>query len=160
MAHKGKIYPVLYRRDMNLNRPNNSVGWAKYYRTFFSFNSLGLGMFLSGLDFDCGPDTYPAIDTIVWQSKFKRHGAEFYQLTLTAKIVGGRGFDRTARYDEVIAGKVLELKYPRATDPDQSGWLPGALCQVTFWNDNFFDFEPRFVQGFPFDLRWTEFPPE
>jgi hypothetical protein len=117
-------------------------------------------MFLSGVDFDCGPDTYPAIDTIVWQSKFKRVGAEFYQLTLTVKIVGGIKFKRTVRYDEVIAGKVLELDYPAGTDPDHSKWLIGALCNVTFWNDNFFDFKPANVQGFPLELRWKQYPPE
>jgi len=160
MAHKGKIWPVLFRRDMNLNENNYALGWARYYRTFFSFNALGLGMFISGVDFDCGPDTYPAIDTIVWQSKFKRVGAEFYQLTLTVQIVGGKRFKRTARYDEVIAGKVLEMDYPPGTDPDHSGFLPGALCNVTFWNEFFFDFKPANVQGFPFELRWKEYPPE
>jgi len=161
MAHSGKIWPVLFRRDMNLNTgPSYHLGWAKYYRTFFSFNALGLGMFLSGVDFDCGPDTYPLLGRIVWQSKFKRIGAEFYQLTLTVDIIGGKRFKRTARYDEAIAGKVLEMDYPAATDPDHSDFLQGALCNVTFWNDNFFDFMPQHVQGFPFELRWAEYPPE
>lgn len=159
MAHKGKRWPVLYRRDMNLNVSNNSIGWARRYLTFITWTSSGPGQRLSGFEFDCGPDEYPAIDKIVWRSGFVSVGIDRWQLTLTSQIVGGKRFKRTAVYELALYGRVLELFLFAATDPDHSGFLQAGQCRVDFWDDNFFDFAPVLPLAFPFEKRWTDGAP-
>lgn len=159
MAHVGKFWPVLFRRDFNLNLQNNALGWARRYLAFFTFNCLGTGQNLSGAGFDCGPDEYPDPLSMLWRSGFIRVGAELYELSLRATVVNGRKFKRTATYDNALAGKVLELQWFDPPEGDHPNFPVGPEVKVVFWNLAFFDFEPQFPQAFVFEKRWKDGPP-
>jgi len=159
MAHKGKIYPVLFRRDFNLNIFDNDIGWARRYLAKTTFNATGKGRLLSDFVFDCGPDTYPVVNHIEWESDWYDIGLHTYRLTVTVQLVHGSQYIRTLRYDEDVNGTVLDLQFAGEFPEDHPNFRPGELLSINYWDPTFFDRQPSFVQGFVPEKRWGDGEP-
>ena len=68
MAHLGKVYPVHFRRDFNLNVQNNSVGFAKAYNHFFAGASGTIGVALQTKPLVCIAQDETTFAGMKWDS--------------------------------------------------------------------------------------------
>jgi len=156
MAHIGKFYPVVFRRDLNLNIDNNSNGWPRWAHGVLNFTSSGFGQVVSGKVFVCGPESYPRNDTMQWVSGLYRYGLFFYRMELIVQITDGLNFFRQVIINVQGHGDILVVNWPHAGAFDESLWFFGIGGTVEFWSPDWFDFEPPGVETEVRPLLWTE----
>lgn len=106
MAHIGNPAPVIFRRDFNLNVRTYNDGWSNRYIATLTQLPLGIGNQLVGSQWDCGPGTIVAADTMVWQSLPQLIGIFAWDILLTATITGGTSYIKGFQVREAISGVV------------------------------------------------------
>ena len=84
MAHIGNFYPVLFRRDFNLNVNTNRIGWPRRWILTF-----GQASFLSFSTWDLGPDIQSALASISWLSIKRTLGPFGWQVEFRVTIRPG-----------------------------------------------------------------------
>jgi hypothetical protein len=101
VAHVGKLYPVAFRRDLNLNQPQSRYYLARAY-TFTFQNIFGSwGLTLDGVRFvqlhetTAGPGQFQA-----WSSGPIVHGTRTFTLNMWAAAEAG--------YDYLLSGQVID----------------------------------------------------
>jgi len=134
MAHKGKLFPVGPRRDLNLNVETNNDGFANRYLVTLTRLPPGIGNALQGFTWDCGPQGVDPIDRAFWQSEPEIFAAFAFDIILTAAIVGGTTYTKRVQVREAISGVILILEL--ANDPDPH--LP-EFAQLQTWRTVFRD---------------------
>ena len=159
MAHKGRQWPVAFRRDFNLNVPTNNLGWARRYIGYITFMAQGLGGAVSGVEFDCGPDFQSQPNELDWSSEFKRIGLFFYKMELITQINDGLHYFRQVSINVSGHGTILVCDWPPQENPNVPGWPAGFYINVVFWSPDWFDFEPFGVSPTVAPKVWTLPPP-
>lgn len=82
MAHKGKHYPLAWRRDLNLNSSTNRFGLAQFYK-FSKCDSTGtIGNFMSVRFVTRIKDQGPIVPWNQWQSEWQDIGPYLIRVTL------------------------------------------------------------------------------
>lgn len=138
MAHKGQLAPNLLRRDFNTNVETNNEGWSR--RCIVHWDDLGTGLaaFWSKSTWDCGPDSYPAIDRALWKSdvvlKFGIHWWTEFEITITPTS----GARRRIRLQTQEQGIGLEITYALTLTPAYGPTLTTDRA-ITFWSTSLFD---------------------
>jgi len=159
MAHKGSIWPVLYRRDLNLNIQNNSIGWPRRFLGRLDFSVGGVGSIVAGKTFDCGPDFYSQINEIDWQSDFRQIGVAKYRMEILVQVVRNREYFRQVSIGVQNQGTILVCEQFDNFHPDHPGFNNGAEMKVVFFSTDWFDHQPPFLTGTFKEKRWTDGPP-
>lgn len=101
MAHLGKVYPVHFRRDFNLNVTNNGAGFAKAYNCFFAGASGTIGAELRVKPLVCIAKDETTFAGMKWESNFEPR-AGYY-----VKFVAATIFPPTPN-DILIRGELTE----------------------------------------------------
>ena len=70
MAHRGKFYPVAFRRDWNLNVHTNRIGFAKDYNFYYDSLTVGVWPGLVGAVFVCSEQPQSVPDLLEWASDY------------------------------------------------------------------------------------------
>jgi len=122
MAHKGNPYPVLLRRDWNLNVSVNWVGFPRRYILHF-----GHAGFLTNTFWDMGPDVLSAPRIMTWQSAPREKGPFVWQTEFNAQInADGQTYRKFFRvFDFNTAAVVLQWRVEQSERaPGLSPWVP------------------------------------
>lgn len=159
MAHIGKPGPYAFRRDFNLNVDNNTFGFFR--RVLAKFNNLppGVANVLNGVTFDCGPDTYPQIPELSWESEFTGFIPAIAKLRLFVQINNGRNYDRFLELSIKNVGIILAQHRGRANFDLAPGWSQIAPWVTDFYDPAYFDNEPFNTDITIFNKRWDDGPP-
>jgi len=159
MAHKGVLWPVGFRRDLNLNVTNNNDGFANRYLVTLNILPPGPGHALVGSMWDCGPEQVTPADTIFWVADPQIFGLSSFDVILSATIIGGTTYEKRIRIREAFSGTVLILQCNN--DPAPSG--PNFPFFAN-WTAIFFDGFYFTSGGFANQInaakkRWADGPP-
>lgn len=159
MAHIGKIGPVVFRRDLNLNISNNTSGW--YNRTLVQFFNLppGSANTVNGKVFDCGPATNPTINAIDWESGFLPLPIFQFKCHLIVQINDGLKYFKGVELIQKGAGTILVLHYPNFSELRFPHWDSGIPLTLDFYDTGWFDEPPDAVQLLARGKRWDDGPP-
>jgi len=159
MAHKGRLYPVGFRRDLNLNVQTNNSGWANRYLVKINILPAGIGHALVGSTWDCGPEQVTPGDTIFWPSDPDIFAPFVYDVILSAPIDGGVSFRRRFEIREAIGGTILRLEMINDPFPLLPGFGLFQSWKAIFFDPFFFDEGGNFNQVNPFTKLWVDGPP-
>lgn len=88
MAHRGKPWPLTFRRDFNLNVNTYRAGLAHDYllQTHqFMFTDWPL---LRNLDWHCGPATDAVLPRLIWRSEMRTISGHTWRFRLVGTLVG------------------------------------------------------------------------
>lgn len=139
MAHVGQFFPVLFRRDFNLNVLTNRAGFARRYIATSNFVATGIGAILSGQQFDCGPDTQFDPRTIIWESDLMRLGLFFYRCTLLAQITTDSTYIKQTIYNVQGHGDILILQWQLQDFLRSPGFGLDFTGRILFFSPDWFD---------------------
>jgi hypothetical protein len=159
MAHVGKTWPVVNRRDFNLNVPRNDVGWANRYHVTLTILPPGIGNALQGSEWECGPSGVDPIDRMFWGSDPELIGGFVFDVILTASIVDGQRYIKRCQIREAISGVILNLELANDPMPTFPIW-PIRFTWKTIFRDPFFFTGDGFandVDAIP--KLWSDGPP-
>jgi len=159
MAHKGRVWPLGFRRDLNLNLLNNNPGWANRYYVDLLRLPPGIGHALQGSRWDCGPEQVTPGETIFWASDPDIFGPFAYDVILSAPIDGGVSFRKRIEIREAIGGTILRMEMADDTHPKFPGFDFFATWNVIF-RDPFFFTSSGFANSINATPKlWTDPPP-
>lgn len=143
MAHKGRLWPVAFRRDWNLNLTTNTLGWAnRYVGHVSSVHFSGQGGVISGFEFDAGPSDDSTFPSLLWQSSYQHIGTSLWRVELLAQIVGGQTFFRQVGFEVKNFGIVLVINLPGSTTEHFPGNFSADAASAAFWSPEWYDFDP------------------
>jgi hypothetical protein len=159
MAHKGQLYPVLFRRDWNLNLVTNKNGFANRYIFTPTDSTTGFGTLCRGQHFDCGPATNRFVSEMHWLSQVIRIGPLSFQVELHANINPDR-----QTYDTTIDIIVQEVGVIATI---RRGFAYSTLCnfdrqqfdRTIYWDPHFYDSYPALENSICPPKFWFEGPP-
>jgi len=100
MAHVGKFYPVMFRRDFNLNITNNRNGYARAYDGFANDKGGPIGLALNTKPMHCHVVDEHSTTKIVWSQDYQPVAGFNVKFTFSLAIT------RAAIY----AGPSLEIR--------------------------------------------------
>ena len=159
MAHKGKLAPVLFRRDFNLNVFTNDDGWARRAIVHWAQLPTGPGGIWSNSTWDCGPDQVTAIDTVTWESDHVRKFGIVWWTQFVIQIPGNFDYNKWIRMQTDAFGLVLEITYERINFPRYGPSLSEPRA-VTVWQPGIFDNFPAGALESTFRPKfWADGPP-
>jgi hypothetical protein len=138
MSHKGKLYPVGFRRDLNLNLDTNQTGWANRYIVTLAQLPPGPGHALEGSTWDCGPEQVTPAETIFWVSDPDIFGPFAFDIILSAPIDGGVSFRRRCEIREAFTGTILRLELINDPQPHLPGFPVFSTWKTLFRDPTFF----------------------
>lgn len=137
MPHRGRPYPVAYRRDFNLGLQTNNTGWAQSYEVTLRNLGPGPGGGLAGKPFVCGPDTFASPQSIFWTSAPEIMFGFVFVVEARIAITDGIHIDRNIFVIEAVNGVVLHLIYDDAQFSKTAGF-PDVLWHSVFQDQFFF----------------------
>ncbi len=114
MAHRGKTYPVHFRRDWNLGVTNNSKGFAKGYYVFTPGGFGSLGAALKGKKFTCVTFDELTFSGLKWKSAKQSVGGVQMRCEMTTSIA--QGFPIAVATGQIIAdgiGVLINFRGPQ-----------------------------------------------
>jgi len=159
MAHKGKAFPVLFRRDFNLNISNNNNGWKRRYLVSLTGLPAGPGGLINGFVFDCGPDSYPLVDRVSWQSLFEQFGLLFFSIQLTADIVNNSYIRKVTIYAGFALVPILRARVDPVSNPNLPFFPTAGIWTLEFYSTSFWTSPPTNVALTAFEKSWSDGPP-
>lgn len=159
MAHKGRLYPVGFRRDLNLNVDNNNVGWANRYLVRLDRLPPGIGHALEGSDWDCGPQQVTPGETIFWVADPDIFAPFSYDVIISAPIDGGVSYRRRCEIREAFSGTILRLEMINDPTPVTPGFPVLQTWRVVFRDPFFFTADGFALQVNAIPKRWADGPP-
>jgi len=86
MAHRGKVYPVVFRRDFNLNVNTFQRGLARRYSCKFPPITFNPPNNLVGLQMFADESTVSPADTLHWSGGPFANGGQVFHLELTCRV--------------------------------------------------------------------------
>lgn len=160
MAHKGKLFPVVFRRDWNLNVNNNNDGWPNRFLLNFLNLPTGFGSLAGQFTYDCGPGTVRFISEMRWVSDPIDFRIFTFHAEISVFIPQPSYYNRRIRLYEDHVGLILELR----NFPDGNkalGFFNSFANGVVFWDPTFFDAIPTStaINTVPRNKRWIDGPP-
>lgn len=161
MAHVGRFYKVLFRRDWNLNISDNAQGHAnRYIVTLPEHLGTGIGTIIEGTIWDCGPGRLSIRDTQLWQAPFIRRAALHWQVEIESIIqTPDNSYAKRLRINVAEVGTIAEVEI--GTDGSRLVGFPEKRGTLLSWDSDFFD-GPPVVLGF-LDIRtknWADGLPQ
>lgn len=142
MAHVGVVYPVIFRRDFNLNVFANWVGWSKYYIFFFRFLPSGDANTLDNFQFTLGPETYPDSKSITWISPYYAVPVFQFKVEILVQINDGKTYTKTGGLFSKTGGLIFSWTWSVANDEHRPNFPFNQPVTVTYWNPEWFDYKP------------------
>lgn len=142
MAHKGKFYPVLLRRDWNLNVQTNRVGFANRYILTPKYGVTGFGTLPAARIWDVGPADDSVFGTMRWASPSLNIGPfTFHFIVISTIDPGGATYTSTIQEYEDHVGLILtaEIGPPGTHGVNFAFLTPSA---VIYFDPTFFDGKP------------------
>ena len=160
MAHIGRLAPVLFRRDFNLNVENNNNGWARRCIIHWAQFPTGPAGIWSNSTWDCGPDLQTGLAEITWRSdqvlKFAIHWWSEFQI----RIPDHTYYRRFLRLQTLELGLALEVELIDQVIRPDYGRIFFDNRRVTFWDPAFFDQFPAGALISPVRPKlWADGPP-
>lgn len=159
MAHIGSAYPVVDRRDFNLNVKTNGQGFAHRYLCTLTRLPPGIGNGLQGTTWDCGPDGVDPIERLFWGSDPRFVGPFVYDTILTATIVNGFEYIKRFEIREAISGTILRLQLDRDPSPSFPNFSLLQTWNVIFRDPFFFSSDGFQNQINAIQKTWADGPP-
>lgn len=159
MAHAGKLYPVLFRRDWNLNIETNRQGWANRYIFTPLDETTGFGTLIRGRRFDCGPATNSFVSLMTWTSQVEHIGIFDFQIALHADIIPGKSaYSVTFDIIEQHVGVIATVR--RGTGPLlQPGFQQRLFDDTIYWDPHWYDSYPSLEHSRCGPKLWADGPP-
>ena len=161
MAHIGKIWKLLFRRDVNLNVVTNQLGWANRYLLAcqFPFNG-GPGTLLENVVFDCGPGVVSFPDTITWPSQVEHILIFDFSCRLEAEISNTEfPYAKRLYISEAHIGVILIMRF--APFPTGLSSFPPAFGNtIEFFDTDFWDRQPLPPVCRPTPKLWIDGAPQ
>jgi hypothetical protein len=159
MAHKGNLYPVLFRRDWNLNVVSNNDGWPnRYIVRLFQFGQ-GFGTFAFPGVYQCGPATESPHGRMLWRSQVYMNAAFSFVVELSSDF-GPRGqwYNKTGQLFELHVGVIAtwRIDVEKTTEPGFGGSEHGATI---FWDPAWWFSEPQLWASTYVPKLWADGPP-
>lgn len=159
MAHKGKLYPVAFRRDFNLNVQSNNDGWGNRELIHWGQFPTGPAGFWSNSNWDCGQAPQPFATALLWRSEQVRKFGILWWSEFQVTITGNVRLLPQIRLQTVEFGMILEVSYDPQERPVTSA-KTGINPVITFWDTGFFDEFPVGAEGSTWRWKfWADGPP-
>jgi hypothetical protein len=159
MAHVGITWPVVTRRDFNLNVNSNNVGWANRYKVTLNILPPVIGNGLQGTEWECGPSGVSPIDRMFWASDPDLFGGFVFDVIITASIVDGQRYIKRCQIREAVNGVILNLELANDPSPFFPVW-PVFHTWKTIFRDPFFFTGDGFAnQVNCLPKEWADGPP-
>lgn len=159
MSHKGKFYPVLFRRDWNVNLVTNRNGFANRYIFTERDSTTGFGVLIRGRKFDCGPATNRFVSEMHWLSQVISIGIFDFQVELKANFVAPWvGYDTTIDIIEQHVGVIATIRRYKKGDP-VIGFAQRLFDSTEYWDPHWYDSYPALEQSTCVPKTWADGPP-
>lgn len=160
MAHKGKLGPVLFRRDWNLNVDSYDDGYGNRYITTTHTPTGGLGTIVAHDIWDCGPATFAVPNIMFWLSDVHTHGIADFQVRMESVILpGGSSYDHYGYLFELHVGTISKWRWGPSHMTDPVFFNVSGLGTTISWDPAWFDSDPMFYNNTPSIKRWIDGPP-
>jgi len=159
MAHKGNPFPVLFRRDWNLNVNNNNNGWANRYIAKLFKGTTGFGTLATQFTYDCGPSKVTFVSQNTWESQVVHFGLFDFQVKLHADIAPGQStYINRCELIEQHVGQIAEWRM--IEDGTQViGFFQTLTAADLYWDPAWFDSEPFLINSLIRPKTWSDGPP-
>jgi hypothetical protein len=159
MAHAGKFYPVIFRRDWNLNVISNQTGWANRYIVRLFTHTGGFGSAAYPFVYQCGPGVESPFGTMRWSSQVVHTLIFDFQVTLAADFgPTGAFYNKTGKLSELSVGTITSWRQG-AEKPIDPGWPTPEGGTTIFWDPLWFDADPALWLSSIAPKRWADGPP-
>lgn len=160
MAHKGKTWPVLFRRDLNLNVETNDDGWSNRVIVTYPVLPTGFAGFWSLSHWDCGPGGFLPPNLIEWKSELALKFGLHWFTRLEVAINNGIDYTRILTLNTIefgVTAKWLILLNHWMQPTWQTPFVPTTLL---VYDPAFFDTPPNDMFGLGIRPKvWSEGPP-
>lgn len=159
MAHKGNPYPVLFRRDWNLNVQRNNDGYANRYLCTLNFELVrGFGTLSSRFIYDCGPATFFPPNEMRWDSGVVNPAGFFSFRLVLRSFLGTHGYNKRIDLIESTAGTIAS--WNRQLDGLAiTNFEPTPDDRCLFFSPTFFDNSPPPHTAICPAKVWADGPP-
>ena len=159
MAHKGKFYPVAFRRDFQLNVSNYSVGYANRYKVVPHGQTTGPGTLLFNVPFDCGPPFIHNFSQRSWLSQVEHILVFDFQVECFQEIVPGGQFETTLiNFYELNVGLIATVQRGGG-QRRVGGFASGPRDSTIQWDQAWFDRYPFLELTTSVPKTWKDPPP-
>lgn len=143
MAHSGKIFPLHFRRDFNLNVNTYQQGLPNVYILSFARNwGDPLPDPLAGTTFRCTPDQSPVPERLVWTSAAVHSAGHTFRARFELTLSGTK---TVANRFILITDATLGLIWQLRSGPPDDTFSPFAsfyLPTTYYWNPAYFHTAP------------------
>jgi len=145
MAHRGKDWPVLFRRDFNLNVQTYRHGLAEKYRVQIPQFVFPDYPELRNTDWFCGPGVLQPVADLTWSSPITVLSGRAWQVQMHG-ILSGTSLELFTPSWQLWLASALTIAYElRAPDHTSDIPLTGAAGHVTFIDPSKFPSGPGSV---------------
>lgn len=160
MAHVGKLWPLAFRRDYNLNVSTNQRGLANRYLVQLVVASKGPGLVLDQSRWDLPPPFESPVGTLIWKAPVQEFGFGLrYWIEFHVQIQADSTYwNRGQVWSDNFGILVADWNWgPRGTR------TPGVINpfggSMLFWDDQHFFTNP-FLDASAIDEKfWSAGPP-
>jgi len=159
MSHKGSFYPVLFRRDWNLNVLTNDNGYANRYIVTLPQLGTGPAGIWSNSTWDCGPATLAPQNTMLWKADPALKFGVHWWVEVDSLIQPSSTYRRRGRMMTAEFGVIAEWRNG-SDGVFFPGFPPQAGGALIMWDPGFFDAAPStLIFTLIRPKIWSEGPP-
>ena len=142
MAHRGKVYPVAFRRDWNLNVHTNRIGFAKDYNFYYDSLTVGVWPGLVGAVFVCSEQPQSVPDLLEWASDYMPADGYLWRVRMQQRLTShAPATEQPSTFvDRSDIGNVYEAVI-RTAQPG-SDFSQDLSAHTVFWDSSVYPVDP------------------